>query len=59
MQLLNAAAYAHRGRVYHNVRFNAVPTRYRTYTVDLLIKSALDITILERRFVLVLHKMHL
>ena len=45
-------------QLYAEVRFNAVPTSYRTYTVDLLIKSTLDITSLERRFVLVLDKMH-
>ena len=45
--------------MYDDVRFNAVPTSYRTHTADLCIKSPLDITILERRFVLVLHQMHI
>ena len=59
MQLLNTATYINKPHMYDNVRVNAVPTSYRTYTVDLLIKSTLDITILELRFVLVLHKMQM
>ena len=45
--------------MYHNVRFNAIPTSYRTCRADLYFKCTLNVTILERRFVLVLHKMHI
>ena len=56
---MNPATYTNKLHMYNNVRFNAVPTSYRTYTIDLLIKSTFDITILESRFVLVLDKIHI